>query len=114
MATVPDITDEQRGNTQLRFDDPAPQTVYDGRKWTVEVEVYVKKDATEEQLSELIEFTLGGGSIADDHPLTECDLGKVSVIDVRRTACHCFTDWDAKTEDGRRSGRGRIVRQAAA
>lgn len=93
--------------TDLDHADPAPQTVYNGQRWTVEIEIILPGDFTPQQIEEGVEYALGGGSIASDHPLVNGDFGRVAAYYARPTGDHYYTDWGAKEPDGSRRGRGR-------
>jgi hypothetical protein len=94
--------------THIDYSDKGPQTVYEGREFTAEITFCVTEDATEDEVEEWLQFELGGGSMSSDHPMIDADLNRVEVYGVRRTGRKRFTDWEAQTEDGRRSGRGRV------
>jgi hypothetical protein len=84
-----------------------PQTDYNGRLYVAEVEFYVTKDATEREIEDMLNSEWGWASLPCDHPVNEGDLGSVEIRNVRARNVWSYTDWDAATEDGKRSGRGR-------
>jgi hypothetical protein len=101
------MTDMQ---TELRHDDPEPQTIFEGREYEATIRFCVTAEATEDQIAEYIAFELGGGGIDNDHPMLRENLNRVDVDEVRSTGSQRFTDWGPLEADKRRHGRGRIER----
>lgn len=95
-------------------DQDGPHTEYNGRLHTVELEIYVTADATEQQIGEWLAYELGGGSIACDHPVNETHISRVAVVDIRAENRWSYTDWEASRADGGRSGRSRLEYQRPA
>lgn len=95
-------------------DNPSAHTEYVGRRWTVEVELYLPVNATEQQMEEAFEFAVGGGSIASDHPLIDEPWERVQVIRAVPHRDHLYTDWQACEADGSRKGRSRFERDGDA
>jgi len=96
----------------MDWNNPGPQTEYNGRRFTAEITFYVPADVTEDEVSEWLEYELGGGMINTDHPMMDAEINRVDVSDCRAENIWSYTDWQAQTEDGRRSGRTRIERSA--
>jgi hypothetical protein len=96
--------------TEFRYDDPNAQTVYEGQLWVVEVQFYLPKDASEQEVEEGVEFALFGGSMDSDHPLIDADFRKGEVTRAHSREIRRFTDWGPEAPDGSRRGVGRSVR----
>jgi hypothetical protein len=66
-----DYTAEQVQNfpRHMNYDDKGPQTTFEGRRYTAEIEFYLAADATNEEVEEWLEYNIGGGAISQSHPL---------------------------------------------
>lgn len=96
--------------TDLAYDDPRAQTVFEGREFEARIRFLVPVNASDKEIAEGLVWELGGGEIASDHILVDGGFRDVSVTDVRPTGYQYFTEWDAADGEGGRKGRGRRER----